>query len=82
MDNALFKRLTGVRRTTFETMADIVSFRSSQEGSYGRKSKISEDRLLMALEYMREYRTYFHIGQSYGVSESNLTKSAVVEDTD
>ena len=48
----------------------------------GRKSKISEDRLLMALEYMREYRTYFHIGQSYGVSESNLTKSAVVEDTD
>ena len=37
----------------------------------GRKSKLSiEDRLLMALEYMREYRTYFHVSQSYGVSES------------
>ncbi len=37
----------------------------------GRKSKLSlEDRLLMALEYIREYRTYFHVSQSYGVSES------------
>ena len=24
----------------------------------------------MALEYWREYRTYFHIGQSWGVNES------------
>jgi hypothetical protein len=27
--------------------------------------------LLMALEYLREYRTYFHIGKSNGISESN-----------
>ena len=38
----------------------------------GRKNKlILEDRLLMALEYIREYRTYFHVSQSYGVSESS-----------
>ncbi|WP_231965504.1 transposase family protein [Orientia tsutsugamushi] len=24
----------------------------------------------MVLEYIREYRTYFHIGQNYGISES------------
>jgi len=37
----------------------------------GRRSKLSiEDRLLMALEYIREYRTYFHVSQSYGISES------------
>lgn len=30
----------------------------------------TEDRLLMTLEYLREYRTYFHLGQSYGLSES------------
>jgi hypothetical protein len=36
----------------------------------------------MALEYMREYRTYFHIAQSYGVSESAAYKSIRwVEDT-
>lgn len=28
----------------------------------------------MALEYLREYRTYFHIAKSYGVSESTAYK--------
>jgi len=37
----------------------------------GRPKKLSvEDRLLMTLEYLREYRTYFHISQSYDVAES------------
>lgn len=36
----------------------------------------------MALEYIREYRTYFHISQSYGVSESTAYKTVKwVEDT-
>jgi len=49
----------------------------------GRVSKLCvEDRLLMALEYLREYRTYFHISQNYGVSESNAYKICRwVEDT-
>ena len=38
--------------------------------------------LLMTLEYIREYRTYFHISQSYSVSESNAYKTVKwVEDT-
>ncbi|KJV52034.1 DDE superendonuclease family protein [Orientia tsutsugamushi str. Gilliam] len=37
----------------------------------GRKNKLNlEEQLLMDLEYLREYRTYFHIGQNYGISES------------
>ena len=37
---------------------------------------------LMALEYLREYRTYFHISQSYGISESNAYKTVKwIEDT-
>ena len=40
------------------------------------------DMLLMTLEYLREYRTYFHISQSYGVSESTAYKTVKwVEDT-
>ncbi|NGX44630.1 MAG: hypothetical protein K1060chlam3_00802 [Candidatus Anoxychlamydiales bacterium] len=31
--------------------------------------------LLMSLEYIREYRTYFHISQSYGISESTAYKN-------
>lgn len=38
----------------------------------GRPSVLTPaDQLLMMLEYNREYRTYFHIAQSYGLSESN-----------
>lgn len=41
-----------------------------------------EDRLLMMLEYLREYRTYFHLGQSYGLSESGCYRACRwVEDT-
>ena len=36
----------------------------------------------MALEYIREYRTYFHIATSYGISESVAYKIVRwVEDT-
>lgn len=41
-----------------------------------------EDQLLVSLEYIREYRTYFHIGKSYGISESAAYKTVKwVEDT-
>lgn len=29
----------------------------------------------MTLEYLKEYRTHFHIGQSYGISESSAYKA-------
>jgi hypothetical protein len=49
----------------------------------GRSSKLCiEDQLLITLEYLREYRTYFHIGTSYGISESSAYKAIKwVEDT-
>ena len=49
----------------------------------GRKNKLSiENKLLMALEYLREYRTYSHVGQSYGISESSAYKGIKwIEDT-
>ena len=49
----------------------------------GGECKLSlEDRLLMTLEYWREYRTYFHIGQSRGIQESTVLKNTRwVEDT-
>jgi hypothetical protein len=41
-----------------------------------------EETLLMTLEYLREYRTYFHISQSYGLSEGYTYKLIKwVEDT-
>jgi len=69
-----FRRISGVKRKTFEKMAEIL--RQSYEAKHkrrGRKPKLSiEDMLLAALEYLREYRIYAHIAASYGIDESNI----------
>lgn len=67
-----FFRLTGVRRSTFDLMLTVLlpaSLAKKKRGSRPPKLCV-EDQLLMALEYLREYRTYFHLGGSYGLSES------------
>lgn len=77
LDDEKFRRLTGVKRSTFDKMIGILdqSIKSRSFNS-GRKKKLSlENSLLMTLEYLREYRTYFHISQSYGVSESSAYKT-------
>lgn len=33
-----------------------------------------EDQVLVALQYWREYRTYFHIASDWGVSESTVCR--------
>lgn len=77
LDDEKFRRLTGVKRTTFDKMVGILeqSIKNRRVNS-GRKKKLSlENSLLMTLEYIREYRTYFHVSQSYGVSESSTYKT-------
>lgn len=68
-----FRRITGVKRKTFDKMLEIVATAEKVKKSKGgRPNDLSiEDRLLMTLEYLREYRTYAHIAASYGLSESN-----------
>lgn len=67
-----FRRLTGIKRSTFEKMVGILQEAEKEKKKNGGKpNKLSmEDRLLMTLEYIREYRTYFHVAASYKVSES------------
>ena len=79
-----FRRLTGVKRTTFDKMNEILKeAEKERKKAGGRPNHLSiENRLLMALEYLREYRTYFHIGTNYGVSESVCFRNIRwVEDT-
>jgi Helix-turn-helix of DDE superfamily endonuclease len=80
LNDADFKRLTGVQPETFEEMLAVV-----QKGmrNFGRPPKLSRaDQLLMTLMYWREYRTEFHIAQSYGISESTVCRTLrKVEDT-
>ena len=72
-----FRRLTGVKKGTFIVMVSIlIEAEKNRYRRAGRKSSLTmEDRLLMGLEYLREYRTYFHLGSSYGLSESACYRS-------
>ena len=68
-----FKRLTGVQREPFEQLLKVV-----EEGlsDFGRPPKLSRaDQLLMTLMYWREYRTEFHIAQSYGIREATVCRT-------
>lgn len=84
LEDKRFSRLTGVRKSTFLKMVDILRQADSLKKSKGgRKNKLNlEEQLLVTLEYLREYRTYFHIGQNYSISESTAYKTIKwVEDT-
>ena len=72
----LFRRNTGVKKKTFARMVEIVQEAEKKRlKGVGRRPKLTlADQLLMMLEYLREYRTYFHLGFAYGVSESNCFK--------
>jgi Helix-turn-helix of DDE superfamily endonuclease len=70
---AKFRRLTGVPRETFDLMVDalVLGLRP-----FGRPPVLClEDRLLMVLMYWREYRTFEHIGETYGVSEATVCRT-------
>jgi len=70
-----FKRLTGVKRETFTKMLNVLRESAQQKKRPGRPSKLSlADQLLLTLMYWREYRTQFHIAQSYGIHEANANR--------
>ena len=68
-----FFRLTGVKRKVFELMAEVLS---QSQRAFGRPRSLSvEDQLLLTLCYWREYRSQFHIGSSFGVSEATVCRT-------
>lgn len=71
-----FERYTGIPTWLFwENVAVLIPAKKEKEERGGRKTKLNcWQMMLMTLEYWREYRTYFHLGMSYGISESNCYK--------
>jgi hypothetical protein len=76
-NEAKFRRITGIKRTTFGKMTEILgNAEKKRRTKGGRKPLLSiEDMLLAALEYLREYRTYAHIAVGYGLSESQIYRT-------
>jgi len=68
-----FYRLTGVKRSVFELMVEVVS---SARSGRGRPSTLGvADQLLLSLCYWREYRSQFHVASSFGVSEATVCRT-------
>ena len=79
-----FRRVTGVKQKTFEVMVGILEKAHKEKHARGgRPNNLTvPNMLLMALEYLREYRTYANIGASYGLAESSAFDTIRwVEDT-
>lgn len=76
LPNEKFKRLTGVKKEVFMLMLEVVEnykLSKRKHPSRGTPAKLSNaDKLLLMLMYYREYRSQFHIGVTYGISESRV----------
>lgn len=70
-----FKRRFGVSKETFNAMVKALQPLWRATPQPGTKPKLDlSDRVLVALEYWREYRTYFHISTNWGISESTVCR--------
>ncbi len=64
-----FKRFYGVGQDTFLLMCQEVKEVENRKTS-GRHSDLSvQDQVLLTVNYWREYRTMFHLGQHYDLHE-------------
>ncbi|WP_299466591.1 transposase family protein [uncultured Microscilla sp.] len=79
LSNNKFRRYTGLRRDNFELIKLIIEkYEQDHKIKSGRPSTLCvEDQILMLLEYYRENRTFFHLGISYGLHESNAQRTVV-----
>jgi Helix-turn-helix of DDE superfamily endonuclease len=73
-----FRRVTGVKRKTFNKMVELVSEKYKEKHAKGGRphSLTIEEMVLLTFEYLREYRTYACIAVSYGLAESNAWQTS------
>src|SRR5215207_6371922 len=70
-----FKCFPGVRRPTFEKMLAALGEQERDKKKRGRPAKLAlADQVLVALQYWREYRPYFHIAVSWRLSEAAVCR--------
>lgn len=74
MPQKQFKRLTGVLPKTFKKMVNVLREKEDKPRA-GRKSKLlAEDKVLMTLQYLREYPTLLRLGVDWGIHESTAQR--------
>ena len=80
-----YKKIFGIEKYVFDRLLRllIVADIFQRKNSAGRKSRLNVlDKLVITLQYWREYRTYRHIAFDYGVGKTQIGDAVIwVEDT-
>jgi len=75
LEPAEFKRFSGVQRATFDRKVAALGEQARHKKRRGRPAKLTgADQVLVALQYWREYRPYFHIAVSWNLSEAAVCR--------
>ena len=78
LNQAQFRRKTGVDPETFAQMEAVLHEREASKRKSGRPPSLSVGtQLLLTLEFWREYRTYFHLGQDWEIHETTVQRTVV-----
>ena len=78
LSNRTFKQLFGVKRETFHNMLEVLEPAYKLLHQFGGKPSKKlrlEDRLLLTLQYWREYRTLEHLAYEYDTVVSYVHKA-------
>ena len=76
MNRTQFRRRTGVYPETFAEMEAVLAEREAQKKKSGRPAALSvAEQLLLTLEFWREYRTFAHLGDDWGVHETTVHRT-------
>jgi hypothetical protein len=71
-----FKLITGVTRELFEKMLETLRAKYAENHIGGGQPGLPvEERLTLALEYWREYRSQRHMGVSHGYGKSTVNQA-------
>lgn len=76
MNRQQFRRRTGVYPETFAEMEAVLRQREEQKKKSGRPAALGvAEQLLLTLEFWREYRTFAHLGDDWGVHETTVQRT-------
>ncbi len=76
MNRKQFRRRTGIYPETFAKMKAVLLERKANKTKPGRPATLSlTEQLLLTLEFWREYRTFAHLGDDWGVHETTVQRT-------
>ena len=82
LDDKNFKLITGVTRTVFNEMLEVLKQAYDELRKKGGPKGLSPElRLTLALEYWREYRTFRHMENDHQINKTKINNAVIwVED--